>query len=175
MKTLVIHPQDNTTAFLSSIYENKDWTIIDKNVSKSIIVDAIKNHDRIIMLGHGDDLGLYGFGNYVITPKLVYLLREKECVGIWCNADVFFKKYELKGIYTGMIISESDEAYLFCIHNFHWRQIVQSNELFAESIKENINNPQFLKGIKEKYNSEDNPIIDFNKQRIYITDNSLFV
>jgi len=28
MKTLIIHPEDTSTDFLSTIYEGKDWTII---------------------------------------------------------------------------------------------------------------------------------------------------
>jgi hypothetical protein len=175
MKTLVIHPQDVSTAFLSSIYEDKDWTVYDKNYSRSTYEAAIKEHDRIIMLGHGDDYGLYGFGDYIINSRMVYLLREKEVVCIWCNADMFFKKYKLRGFYTGMIISEMDEAYLFCLHDFHYKQIFESNQLFAQSIKENIDNTGLLSNVKEKYIGEGNPIIDFNKQRIYISDDSLFV
>lgn len=58
MKTLVIHPKDQTTDFLSVIYDDKDWTIINTNVSKSYLKTQIKSHDRIVMLGHGTDKGL---------------------------------------------------------------------------------------------------------------------
>ena len=77
MKTLVIHPQDSTTDMLSVIYDNKDWTVITTNVSKSHLKMQIKNHDRIVMLGHGTELGLIGFNHYVIDSKFVYLLRDK--------------------------------------------------------------------------------------------------
>lgn len=36
MKTLVIHPKDSTTDFLSEIYSDKDWTVINTNTSKII-------------------------------------------------------------------------------------------------------------------------------------------
>ena len=60
MKTLVIHPKDSTTDFLSDIYIDKEWTLITKNVSKKILKESIKEHDRIIMLGHGTEKGLIG-------------------------------------------------------------------------------------------------------------------
>ena len=110
MKTLVIHPKDTTTDFLSLIYEDKDWTVITDNISKSALKRQIKAHDRIVMLGHGMETGLIGFNRLVIDSNLVYLLREKHCVCIWCNADKFVLKYGLKGFYTGMIISEVQEA-----------------------------------------------------------------
>jgi hypothetical protein len=51
MKTLVIHPKDSTTDFLSVIYSDKDWTIINTNISKKVLKEQIKTHDRIVMLG----------------------------------------------------------------------------------------------------------------------------
>ena len=175
MKTLVIHPNDVTTAFLSDIYEDRDWTVIDKEISGIAFRTAIREHDRIIMLGHGDDYGLYGHSTYLIDSKLVYLLREKECVAIWCNADVFFKKYGLTGFYTGMIISEVDEAHLCCLHDFTYEQVLASNTLFSHSIKQSIGENGFLNKAKELYIGDDNPIIAYNMQRMYITENSSFI
>lgn len=76
---------------------------------------------------------------------------------------MFLKKYKLREFYTGMIISEMDEAYLFCLYGFHYKQIFESNQLFVQSIKENIDNIGLLNNVKEKYIGESNPIIDFNK------------
>src|SRR5690606_14597319 len=101
--------------FLSDIYLDKNYTIITTNTSKSFLKEQIQSHDRIVMLGHGNENGLFGFDRFVIDSNFVYLLREKICVCIWCNADVFVKKYRLKGFYTGMIISEYDEALLYCV------------------------------------------------------------
>ncbi len=91
MKTLVIHPQDTTTDFLKPIYKDRDWKVIDYNPGKRELTEQIKLHDRIIMLGHGDNCGLYGFDRMIINSKLVYLLREKICVCIWCHADQLSK------------------------------------------------------------------------------------
>jgi hypothetical protein len=40
----------------------------------------------------------------------VYLLKEHTCIGIWCYANEFAENHELKGLFTGMIISEQSEA-----------------------------------------------------------------
>ncbi len=170
MKTLVIHPSDRSTDFLSEIYGGTDWTIISEDKSSSQIKKLIKSHDRIIMMGHGDENGLFGHGRYVITSKNVYNLRGKSCVYIWCNADVFVRKYNLTGFYTGMIISERDEAMMYSMYSATDEMIEQSNSLFANSIWKFVNQNNRLAMIKEMYVSQDNPIIQFNSVRIY--DNS---
>ena len=39
MKTLVIHPEDPTTAFLDEVYLNRDWTIVtDNKISKRSLI-----------------------------------------------------------------------------------------------------------------------------------------
>lgn len=163
MKTLVIHPKDKTTDFLSEIYHGQDWLIVCDNVSKSVLKKLINEHDRIIMLGHGDEKGLYGFGHHVIDSKLVYLLRKKDLVCIWCNADMFVYKYELKGLYTGMIISDIDEAYYCAIQATH-SQVNESNILFASTLKKYIHGADVL----NEYNSTINPVIQFNSEKIYL-------
>lgn len=65
MKTLVIHPKDYSTDFLSAIYKTKEVELIDLKVSQGKLESAIRAHDRVIMLGHGDPMGMYGFGEYV--------------------------------------------------------------------------------------------------------------
>jgi hypothetical protein len=172
MKTLVIHPQDYTTDFLAQIYHGQYWTVISTNVSKSFLTEQIKMHDRIIMLGHGTPAGLLGFNHYVIDSNYVYLLREKECVCIWCNADEFVKKYGLKGFYTGMIISEYEEALAYSIKPAE-DQIVESNTSFAFAIKNSINTTDMLQNALKFYrNFKDNPIIEFNRNHLYYS--SLF-
>ena len=37
-------------------------------------------------------------------------LRDKTCIGIWCYANKFAEKYKLHGLFSGMIISELQEA-----------------------------------------------------------------
>lgn len=171
MKTLVIHPFDISTQFLSAIYEGKldndDWLILTEEYSRRSIKEEIKKHDRIIMMGHGDDRGLFGHGHYVINKQNVYYLKQKQCVFIWCNADVFVSKYHLTGLYTGMIISEWEEAIMYCIRVANSEFITTSNNFFANTIGIHLDKPDRLDLIRETYTSENNPIIQFNNKNIY--------
>lgn len=167
MKTLVIHPKDITTDFLSDIYSDKDWTVININVSKSFLKKQIKEHDRIVMLGHGTGEGLIGFKRLIIDSNYVYLLRDKITVCIWCNADNFVKKYNLKGFYTGMIISEMDEANCYSLYETSQANITASNILFATAIKNAIDSDDMLSVVQQKYKKDDNNIVNFNKERIW--------
>lgn len=174
MKTLVIHPKDKSTDFLSEIYAGKDWTVITKpSVSKSFLKQQIQEHDRIVMLGHGCDKGLFAINGksirMMIDSSLVYLLRDKECVCIWCNANQFVKKYELKGFHTGMIISEWEEAYAFCVYEFSNSQIEYSNQLFAKVIANHFESETIVKDVLKDYQNSDNPIIGFNRDNIFST------
>jgi hypothetical protein len=171
MKTLVIHPEDKSTDFLKEVYSDKNWTVInDGAISKTKLKQAIKDHDRIVMMGHGTEYGLISgninFFRYVIDSDWVYLLRDKETVCIWCNADGFVPKYELKGFYTGMIISEFGEADIYGIETKSG-DIDYSNTLFAAALKESIDAPNFLESMKQKYDSGYNNVIEFNKQNLY--------
>lgn len=165
MKTLVIHPTDYTTRFLTLIHKDKDWTVITEDATKKFLKKQIKNHDRIVMLGHGTELGLLGYGKYIIDSSFIYLLSEKECVCIWCNADVFVEKYGLKGFYTGMIISEIDEAY-YCGVRVEEDVLLDSNWLFAEAIQYSIDKPDMLEKAHSIYIG-DSHVVEFNKSNMY--------
>lgn len=180
MKTLVIHPKDYTTDFLEVIYRNKGFTLIKGDTSTKILKEQIKAHDRIVMLGHGTEYGLIckmlsGNNRLIIDSSLVYLLREKVCVCIWCNADEFVKKYNLKcALYTGMIVSEYEEALMCCLRDFLYSDISDSNKRFAESIAYGIDKENFHELVLEQYSMIEsiNPIIEFNSSRIYKTQES---
>jgi hypothetical protein len=166
MKTLVIHPEDYTTRFLKVIYEDHtDWTVVDKQIPRSKLKDMIKEHDRIVMLGHGTSCGLIGWTGMAITSEFVYLLRDKVLFAVWCNCDEFFKRYGLKGFYTGMIISEMYEAE---INNIVTDEIEleKQNWEFAESLKYAIDKPNILESAYNKFNG-DSELYKFNKSRMY--------
>lgn len=169
MKTLVIHPNDRSTDFLKDIYKGKDWTIVNDSeiyTSRNKLTKLIKDHGRIIMMGHGSPNGLF---YTCINSEMVYLLREKLCVCIWCNADMFVEKYGLRGFYTGMFISEVDEAYYHSIRATR-QEIEYSNALFAREMNKHIDMICVHSLIKESYNSVDNPVIRFNNERLYERD-----
>ena len=166
MKTLVIHPDDPSTEFLKEIYIGKGWTINnDLNGSKKKVIEQIKEHDRIIMLGHGHPGGLF----YTpINSTLVYLLKEKQCICIWCNADKFVEKYELNGFYTGMFISEVTEAAHFGI-TISQEGIDRSNRDFAFDMRLWIrhDDPKTIcEGIKSTYIGVYS-VYQFNNDRLY--------
>lgn len=165
MNTLVIHPKDYTTDFLSVIYKEHDWTIINHEVAESKLKELIATHERIVMLGHGTSEGLLGSNGYVINANFVDHLKEKDCVCIWCNANVFINKYGLNGFYTGMIISELEEA-MFCQVNTTQEEIEQSNSIFGESVKQSIESDDMLFRMKELYQGN-SMVIHYNKMNLY--------
>lgn len=170
MKTLLIHAEDPTTDFLSTIYDGKDWTIVKKNIGKSKLKSLIKEHDIIVMMGHGTEKGLVNTDfNFLIDGQYVYLLREKTCIGIWCNANQFFKKHSLKGLATGMIISDTMEANLYCI-DATYQEVEDSNFKFAQSVKHSLilEDLKLTKDkIQETYEVKDG-VTEFNQKNIHL-------
>lgn len=166
MKTLVIHPDDRTTDFLEIIYKGKGYTVItDRKLYKSDLMKQIKKHDRIIMMGHGCPWGLLGFTYIFMEPDFIDLLRTKDCVCIWCNADKYVEQYGIRGFYTGMFISEVGEARYYGI-DADQETVTYSNMLFVNLMKDIIESPKLLTEIKSSYVG-DSPIIKFNNDRLY--------
>lgn len=171
MKTLVIHPKDYSTDFLSAIYKNKEVELIDLKVSQGKLESAIRAHDRVIMLGHGDPMGMYGFGEYVIKKSTAFYLRQKpQSIYIWCYASDFMKKHALKGFGTGMFISEYEEAMLLCIKP-DYVQIQHSNDFFAKTLNEILDKPvsKIYSDMKKIYTEENNQTITYNSDRLYLS------
>ena len=116
---LVIHANDPTTRVLSRLYESReDFCLrLDEHSSNTVVVNAVKDADSIIMLGHGNQFGLFSTPNkngqyrrLLVNSSHVQFLREKACIGIWCYANKFARQYGLQGLFSGMIISELHEA-----------------------------------------------------------------
>ena len=92
MKTLVIHPLDNTTDFLIPVYSTvPDKTVVRGGVSKADLMEMIEEHDRIMMMGHGSPFGLLSIGRflesgiYIVDHTMASVLKKKENnVFIWC-------------------------------------------------------------------------------------------
>ena len=178
IKTLVIHPKDETTDFLSLIYSGSDWTVInDPLISDNELINQLNTHDRIIMLGHGTMWGLLtsqlsknevGY-KYLINSEHTDILRKKKCAFIWCNADVFVSDYSLKGFYTGMIISEDPEALIYGL-DVSLEDIEQSNLEFAIAIKQSIDCADMLGETKALYKSRKNKVILFNMDNLFQND-----
>jgi len=180
MKTLVIHPQDPSTHFLDIVYRNiEDLTLITGGVSKQYIKEQIRTHDRVMMMGHGSPGGLFSVGQfentngYIVDGGFVDLLKEKDnSVFIWCNADQFVEKHDLKGFYTGMFISEVGEAYYCGLPDTEQPEVDESNYSFVEIMGECIDyDPKTIHFIaKERYGKliDHNPVAKYNHKRLYV-------
>ena len=115
----VIHATDPTTQVLSLLYQQREdvkLCITERNTS-SDVQRAIRADDGIMMLRHGNEYGLFSkpdkngdYRRFLIADRHVQFLRDKTCIGIWCYANKFAEKYKLHGLFSGMIISELQEA-----------------------------------------------------------------
>lgn len=115
----VVHANDPTTRALSLLYEAREdvsCRVAEKSTS-SDVQRAIRDCDTVMMLGHGNEWGLFStpdkkgrYERHIISSKLVDFLRGKTCIGIWCHANEFAEKYGLHGLFSGMIVSEPWEA-----------------------------------------------------------------
>jgi hypothetical protein len=179
MKTLIIHPEDESTFFLDIVYkpiENK--TVITGGISKTELMTLIREHDRVMMMGHGSPAGLFSInkftncGAYIIDQQMVPLLKEKtDNVFIWCNADKFVEVFGLEGFYSGMFISEVGEAYYCGLPGTEQDQVDESNYGFVNIIAKYINEDKNVihENVKKEYGliAEENPIALYNNNRLY--------
>ena len=116
---IVIHANDSTTEVLSLLYKSRN-DITEHITEANTNVDvkkALLSNTSIMMLGHGNQYGLFSrpskngkYERLLITDKHVQFLRGKVCIGIWCYANVFAERYGLHGVFSGMIVSELQEA-----------------------------------------------------------------
>ncbi len=176
-KELIIHPDDRSTDFLKPIYSNRLCNIVNFDKSQDDLKQEIAKYDTIMMMGHGTPYGLINVYNtrrdsrrvnYIIDYSYIDVLKQKKsCVYIWCNANQFVEYYNLSGLYTGMMISEVEEASCYNI-KVDQKTIDESNELFSKVIGSVLESGEInVDQIKEQYNSEYNPVIKYNRERIY--------
>ena len=102
-----------------------------------------------------------------LTESPMYSSRSS----IWCNADEYVFQNKLKGLFTGMFISELDEASQYGLVNVSQEMIDESNDCFAMVIGENINETTYTiyHRLIEEYGDlvETNPVARYNFQRLY--------
>jgi hypothetical protein len=179
MNTLIIHPDDRSTDFLKPIYEHITNATIFVSGTKEQVHEEITKHDRVIMLGHGSPWGLFSVGQfigsngYIIDHTTIHLLSQKKNnVYIWCNADKFVTRHELKGFYSGMFISEVSEAMYCGISIPSQEAVTESNNSFARWLGEVINEPlrEAYHHVRDNYKllSEGNDIAAYNNERLYL-------
>ena len=161
----IIHANDPTTEVLSLLYNSKEYNYmrIDETSTNADVQNIIRADDLVIMLGHGNQYGLFSkpnkngkYDRFLITDRHVQFLRNKTCIGIWCHADQFAEKYGLHGLFSGMIISELQEALDYHIEATK-EEIDIEMELFIRRLKDCL----------ERYDLKAIPIImrDFDYQK----------
>lgn len=116
---IVIHiDTQKDTSFLKKTYEGIDNLILLYNPTKKEINETLEQNptEDVMMLGHGGTTGLFGYNfkdGYAIDSTNVHLLKDRNCIAIWCYAKEFGRRYGLKGYFTSMFISNVGEARSF--------------------------------------------------------------
>lgn len=124
---------------LSALYDGLEARVVSDNMSTKQVAHLLYHtspRERIMLLGHGCDGGLlYTAGGGPLYPSIVnrshaYQLRRhgSNLVAVWCNADKFAIQCGLHGLFSGMIVSEMDEAEMYGI-------ATTSDELEREMLK----------------------------------------
>ncbi len=138
---LVIHPKDKTTAMLSALYDGQEAQVVeDYRTTKEMghLLYHVSTQERIMLLGHGSDKGLFfreddskdEFDKVIVSHAHAYHLRKHggNIVAVWCNADLFARAEGLHGLFSGMIVSELNEALLYQVET-------TQEELDRENVK----------------------------------------
>lgn len=181
--TLVVHPADDSTCFLSPIYENiSNVTIINGGITKAQLSHEIEKNDHIIMMGHG--LGSNGLlnmgscmdaGSFVINASMVPILRTKKLTAIWCYAKQFVEVNLLERcFYSDNFISERSELFVLGMKGITDEMIEESNWTFSRDIAKHITKSP--KAIFEAMQegpyaqlAKINPVAKYNHERLGYT------
>ena len=144
---LVVHPKDRTTSVLSTLYEGMDANMVSSNCSNKKMEHLLHNvstQERIMLLGHGSDKGLFyrgddtkdEFDKIIVGHPHSFHLRKHggNLIGIWCHADKFARAEGLHGLFSGMIISEKQEAEEYGITATK-QEILKSNTIMFEHLR----------------------------------------
>lgn len=120
---MVIHPKDRTTDVLRALYEGLGARVATGDCTSREMGHLLRHtspRERVMLLGHGSDKGLFyrkddtksGFDKIIVGHPHAYQLRRHggNMIGIWCNANLFAQAEGLHGLFSGMIVSELNEA-----------------------------------------------------------------
>ena len=113
------------------------------NPTKGQVRKLLKEHlERpLIICGHGDSSGVYNhtWTGYILTSKEVDFLRKLSAIiGVWCYASNFADSYNLKGFFTSMFISNTDEAMDILQTKYSEQEISEENIWFSKKLNELI-------------------------------------
>ncbi len=175
---LVIHPQDVSTDFLGALYEGME---VERLMAlapgeESRVVKALRRTpagERLMMLGHGGAAGLLSIGGRSALQCVVgaaaapELKGRLELVGIWCHAKQYAETHGLKGLWSGMIISEVAEAELCMGVRIPQEEVTRENEALARHLRRFLDTlplAEIPARMKELVHS---PLTEFNYNNFY--------
>lgn len=174
---VVVHANDPTTRFLTRLYEQREDVSlrIAEDSTNEAVRRALREDATVMMLGHGNPYGLFSapdkkgrYERFLITDCHVQFLRGKTCIGIWCHADQFAQRYHLHGLFSGMIISELQEAIDYGIEATK-EEIDREMEKFARRLRHCIDSfdleevPMRMKELDDVKSA----LTTFNYDRLY--------
>lgn len=182
MKRLVVHPDDASTVFLKGLYEGRDdVTLVTGGYTRGEVKELVKEHDQVMLLGHGTGHGLLsvgqfddasGYPGYVVNDSFAPLLAEKKnTIFIWCYADRYVERNRLSGFYTGMFISELLEARFCGLHSTQSDEVAESNHAFVDTVRRYVDRGARIvhAAAKHEYGkvAMHNPVAEYNHKRLY--------
>lgn len=178
----VIHPKDKTTAMLSALYEGLEAQVVDDcRSTKEVghLLHHVSTQERIMLLGHGSDKGLFyraddskeGFDKIIVGHPHTYHLRKHggNIVAVWCNADQFARAEGLHGLFTGMIVSELNEALLYQVETTQ-EELDRENVKLARRLRALLDERIPLSEIPKRMSAMDDvhsPLTTFNYNNFY--------
>ena len=176
---LVIHPKDKTTAMLSALYDGLEAQVVaDYRTTKEMgrLLHHVSTQERIMLLGHGSDKGLFfraddskdEFDKIIVSHSHAYHLRKHggNIVAVWCNADQFARA---EGLFTGMIVSELNEALLYQVKTTQ-EELNRENVKLARRLRALIDERIPLSEIPKRMLAMDDvhsPLTTFNYKNFY--------
>lgn len=179
---LVVHPKDSTKTVLAGLYGGLQIQLLDQSYSKNEISHYLLHtpkHERIMLLGHGSDKGLFSRENenldvfdrlLVYHPHAYYLRRHGGNIfALWCNADLFARKEGLHGLFSGMIISELSEALVYGIPTTQ-SELDKENVKLVRHLRTLLDEEVPLSDIPQRVfelNDTHTPLTDFNYSNFY--------
>ena len=179
---LVIHPKDRTTAVLAGLYEGLEVRLLDNTYSNKDIEHHLHHtskQERIMLLGHGSDQGLFSrendekdaFDRVIVRHTHARYLRihGANIVAVWCNADLFAKNEKLHGLFTGMIISELSEAHMYEIKTTQ-EELDRENVKLVQRLRTLLDAETPLREIPQRMLELDDahtPLTEFNYKNFY--------
>ncbi|MDY3847932.1 MAG: hypothetical protein SOZ58_06390 [Prevotella sp.] len=179
---LVIHPKDKTTAMLSALYDGLEAQVVtDCRSTKEIghLLHHVSTQERIMLLGHGSDKGLFfrkddsknEFDKIIVGHSHRYHLHNhgSNIVAVWCNADQFARAEGLHGLFTGMIVSELNEALLYQVETTQ-EELDRENVKLAHRLRALLDERIPLSEIPERMLAMDDvrsPLTTFNYNNFY--------